>query len=81
MRIYKAWGLIKVNELLKVIKHIEDCDGFKKGDYIVVDAMHKDHLEIFGKDRKWKSVANFNGTKNITKTKQAMTESRKPLVG
>ena len=45
----------------------------------MVDAMHKDHLEVFGKNEKWKSVANFNGSKNIDKTKQGMKESRRPL--
>ena len=65
----------------KVIKDIEGCDGFKKGDYVVVDAMHKDHLEVFGKDKKWKSVANFDGSKNIEKTKQGSREARRPLEG
>ena len=65
----------------KVIKDIENCDGFKKGDYVVVDAMHRDHLEVFGKDKKWKSVANFDGSKNIEKTKQGMKELRRPLEG
>jgi hypothetical protein len=63
----------------KVIENIENCKGFKKGDYIVVDALHKDHLEVFGKDRKWKSVANFYGAKNIEKTNQGKREPRQPL--
>jgi hypothetical protein len=63
----------------KVIENIDNCDGFKKGDYIVVDAMHKDHLEVFDKNEKWKSVSNFDGTRNEEKTKQGMKESRRPL--
>lgn len=64
-----------------VIKNIENCDGFKKGDYIVVDAMHKDHLEVFGKDKGWKQVANFDGTKNKKKTEQGRMEPRRRLEG
>lgn len=63
----------------KVIENIENCDGFKKGDYIVVDAMHKDHLEVFGKNKKWKQVTNLDGTKNEKKTEQGKKEARKPL--
>lgn len=63
----------------KVIKNIESCDGFKKGDLIVIDAMHKDHLEVFDKRGKWVGVANFDGTKNNDKTKQGEKESRGEL--
>jgi len=63
----------------EVVKKIENCDGFKKGDYVVVDALHKDHLEVFGKGREWKSVANFDGTMNVEKTEQGRKESRRPL--
>jgi filamentous hemagglutinin len=62
-----------------VIKRIDDCDGFKKGDYVVVDAMHKDHLEVFDKNEKWIAVANFDGTKNEKKTEQGREEPRRPL--
>lgn len=63
----------------QVVKKIENCDGFNKGDFIVVDAMHKDHFEVFGKNKEWSHVANFDGTKNIEKTKQGMKERRAPL--
>lgn len=63
----------------KVIKKIEEYDGFDKGDYVVVDAMHQDHLEVFGKNKKWKHVANFDGTKNEKKTEQGREEPRQPL--
>lgn len=63
----------------KVLKDIEGCDGFKKGDYVVIDALHNDHLEVFGKDKEWKQVANFDGTKNEKKTEQGLEEKRQPL--
>ncbi len=63
----------------KIIKKIEEYDGFDKGDYVVVDAMHQDHLEVFGKSKKWKHVANFDGTKNEKKTEQGREEPRQPL--
>lgn len=63
----------------RVIKNIENCDGLKKGDYVVVDAMHKDHLEVFDKRGRWVRVANFDGTKNGDKTRQGEKESRGPL--
>ena len=63
----------------KVIEKIEGCYGFNKGDYIVVDGLHKDHLEVYGSNRKWKQVANFDGTKNENKTEQGKEEPRQPL--
>jgi hypothetical protein len=63
----------------KVLKDIEGCDGFKKGYYVVIDALHNDHLEVFGKDKEWKHVANFDGTKNAKKTEQGKNEPRNPL--
>ena len=65
--------------VFKVIKNVENCDGFKKGDYIVVDALHQDHLEVFNKRGQWIGVANFDGTKNIEKTNQGKAESRGSL--
>lgn len=64
----------------EVLENVEGCNGFQKGDYVVIDAMHKDHLEVFGKDRKWKNVANFDGTFNTEKTKQGSNDARQPLV-
>jgi hypothetical protein len=63
----------------RVVQNIENCDGFRKGDYVVVDAMHRDHLEIFNKRGRWVSVANFDGTKNNEKTKQGEKEFRGSL--
>ena len=63
----------------KVLRDIEGCDGFKKGDFIVIDALHNDHLEVFGKNLRWKHVANFDGTLNQKKTEQGREEPRQPL--
>jgi len=63
---YKNQG----KRVFKVVKKIEKCDGFSKGDYIAVDAMHNDHLEVFNMRGKWINVANFDGTKNYKKTRQ-----------
>jgi hypothetical protein len=63
----------------EVLEDIEGFDGFKKGDFIVIDALHKDHLEVFGSNLKWKQVANLDGTKNIKKTEQGSKENRQPL--
>ena len=65
--------------VFEVLKNIEGCDGFEKGDFIVIDALHNDHLEVFGKDKEWKHVANFDGTLNEKKTEQGRKELRRPL--
>ena len=76
---YISMGINQGKRAFKVIENIENCDGFKKGDYIVVDAMHKDHLEVFDRHANWKSVANFDGTKNKKKTEQGAQEPRQKL--
>lgn len=63
----------------ELTKKIEDCGGFKEGDYVVVDALHNDHLEVFDKKGKWKQVANFDGTMNDEKTRQGRKEPRDRL--
>jgi len=55
------------------------CNGFRKCDYVIIDALHKDHLEVYGSNGKWKQVANFDGTKNEKKTEQGKDEPRQPL--
>jgi Pretoxin HINT domain len=65
--------------VFKTTDDIADCNGLKKGDYVVVDALHNDHLEVFGKNKKWKHVANFDGTLNEKKTEQGKKEPRHPL--
>ena len=63
----------------RIINKIEDCDGFNKGDFVVIDALHNDHLEVFNKRGKWIRVANFDGTINHDKTVQGEKDSRVPL--
>jgi hypothetical protein len=41
--------------------------GLKKGDQLYLDNLHKDHLEVFGKNNKIRSVLNLDGTENIIK--------------
>jgi hypothetical protein len=63
----------------EVTKKLDNCEGFDKGDYVVIDAQHKDHLEVFNAKAKWTHVANFDGTKNHEKTKQGQQTKRAPL--
>ena len=57
----------------------EECEGFKQGDFLVVDGELNDHLAVFNNRGKWISAANFDGTKNYEKTKQGEKELRKTL--
>ncbi|MFC1061398.1 VENN motif pre-toxin domain-containing protein, partial [Pasteurella multocida] len=43
--------------------------GFRKGDQIYLDGMHKDHFEVFDKKGNFKGVYNLDGTLNESKTK------------
>lgn len=45
--------------------------GLKKGDQFYLDAVHKDHLEVFNKRGKFKTVLNLDGTENILKREAA----------
>lgn len=45
--------------------------GLKKGDQLYLDNLHKDHLELFGKDNKIVAVLNLDGTKNVIKSIKA----------
>jgi hypothetical protein len=46
--------------------------SLKKGDQFYLDAMHKDHIEVFRKNGTLKTVFNLNGTENIRKTLRAI---------
>lgn len=52
-----------------VYKMTEDMPQYslKKGDQLYLDAMHKDHLEVFRPNGKAKTVLNLDGTENFTK--------------
>jgi|GEM_PF-4623855 len=60
-------------------KKIPALTGISEGEYVVVDAAHKDHLEVYNKHGDWTHVANFDGTKNVEKTKQGEKETRQKL--
>ena len=49
---------------------IPSLTGISQGEFVIVDALHKDHLEVYNKHGDWTHVANFDGTKNIEKTNQ-----------
>src|SRR5690606_25201565 len=48
-----------------------------EGDKFYLDAMHKNHLEVFDRNGKIKAVLNLDGTLNDSKTKKALAEARK----
>lgn len=49
---------------------VEGFTGIAQGEFVVIDALHKDHLEVYDKYGDWVHVANFDGTRNIEKTNQ-----------
>ncbi|MBF0313783.1 MAG: hypothetical protein HQK50_03080 [Oligoflexia bacterium] len=54
-------------------------EGFKllkKGDQFYLDNLHKDHLEVFTKNGRFKHVLNLDGTYNVEKTAKAMKQGR-----
>jgi len=52
-------------------KKIPGLTGISQGEFVVIDALHKDHLEVYNKHGIWTHVANFDGSKNEEKTEQA----------
>ena len=52
-------------------------DGLKKGDQLYLDAMHKDHFEVFNKNGKISLVLNLDGSVNLTKTELAIRQGRR----
>jgi hypothetical protein len=58
---------------------LQECEGFKEGDFIVVAGEHNHYLAIFNSHGVFTSVANFDGTKNYRETKQCRKELRKTL--
>lgn len=60
----------KGRQVYKVTKKIPNCE-LNEGDLFYLDSLHKDHLEVCGKNHKIKLVLNLDGTKNPTKTKCA----------
>ena len=52
-------------------------DGLKKGDQLYLDAMHKDHFEVFNKNGKISLVLNLDGSVNLSKTEVAIRQGRR----
>ena len=50
---------------------------FDIGDQFYLDALHKDHLEVFNKRGKIVTVLNLDGTVNAKKASQARQEGRR----
>ena len=45
-------------------------DGLKKGDWVYLDGLHKDHLEVFRDSGEFKKSINLDGGLNSVITKQ-----------
>lgn len=54
----------------KVDKNMPEY-GLKKNDQLYLDGLHKDHLEVFDKRGKSKTVLDLDGSKNSVKVKKA----------
>lgn len=54
------------SQIYEVIKHLSKY-GLKKGDLLYLDKFHGDHIEVFWKNRKFKTVLNLDGSENIAK--------------
>ncbi|WP_456311303.1 hemagglutinin repeat-containing protein [Serratia proteamaculans] len=52
-------------------------DHIVKGDKYYLDGLHKNHIEVFDKNRNVKAVLNLDGSYNDTKTKKAIADGRK----
>jgi hypothetical protein len=63
--VYKLTGKMKIGDLT-----------LKKGDRFYLDAMHKDHIEVFTSNGKLRTVLNLDGTKNSSKLRAARKENR-----
>ncbi|MCB9229488.1 MAG: pre-toxin TG domain-containing protein [Deltaproteobacteria bacterium] len=50
-------------------------ETIKKGDHYYLDGLHKDHLEVFDSNGKFKHVLNLDGTINVDKTTKAAGRS------
>lgn len=52
-------------------------NNINEGDKFYLDAKHKNHLEVFDRNRKIKAVLNLDGTYNDDKTMKARVEGRR----
>jgi hypothetical protein len=67
--------------VFEITKKLPGVTGFNKGDLVAVDAAHKDHLEVFGKNLEWTAAANFDGSKNDKKTQQVLNTGQPRRLG
>jgi hypothetical protein len=63
----------------RAFQAMKNFDHIKKKQYIALDGLHKNHLELYGSDRKWLGVINFDGTLNEQLTKSVNKGKRRPL--
>jgi hypothetical protein len=63
----------------RAFQAMKNFDHIKKKQYIVLDGLHKNHLELYGSDRRWLGVINFDGILNEQLTKSVNKGKRRPL--
>ena len=65
------------SKIYRVIRNIKEL-GLKKGDWLYLDKMHGDHIEVFKRCGKVvRTILNMDGTHNVKKYKQALEECRR----
>lgn len=68
-------------KIYKVIQDVEEW-GIKKGDWLYLDTLHYDHLEVFDKSGEVvRTILNMDGTQNAMKLKQAGVRSIAECIG
>lgn len=61
----------KGSKIYQVIEDVEEW-GIKKGDWLYLDRMHYDHIEVFNRSGKaLRTVLNMDGTRNAAKVRNA----------
>lgn len=68
----------KTNKLFQgqsIFRVEEKIYNLKKGDYYYLDALHKDHLEVFDNTGRFKFSLNLDGTVNLGKTSKGLGRS------
>ena len=73
--LYKTKKRYQGQSIYQITKKI-DNEYLSKGDFLYLDNLHKDHLEIFNDKGKAKAVLNLNGTLNFEKTDKILSEGR-----
>ena len=64
----------------RAFQAMNNFDHIKKKQFIVLDGLHKNHLELYDSNMKWLKVINFDGTLNEQLTAKALRgNQRQPL--